>query len=151
MTSTPAVTAGFTWAKLVPELLVSDIKRSLRFWHDICGFSVAFDRLFEGFVYLDLGGAQVMLEERGRNRNWITAPLEPPLGRGVNFEIVVPALAPILQSLVSAEWPLYMDPEEKWYRTGPVETGMHQFLVQDPDGYLLRFAARLGRRPAPPL
>ena len=151
MTSASPGAAKFSWAPLVPELLVSDIKQSLRFWCDLCGFSVAFDRLYEGFAYLDLGGAQVMLEERGRNRNWVTGPLEAPLGRGVNFEIVVPALDPILQSLADANWPLFMPPEEKWYRTGAVETGVHQFLVQDPDGYLLRFAARLGKRPAPPL
>jgi hypothetical protein len=40
-----------------------------------------------------------------------------------------------------------MQPEQKWYRTGEVETGVHQFLVQDPDGYLIRFAAYIGERP----
>jgi hypothetical protein len=40
-----------------------------------------------------------------------------------------------------------MDPEQKWYRAGDVETGVHQFLVQDPDGYLVRFAADIGDRP----
>jgi hypothetical protein len=39
-----------------------------------------------------------------------------------------------------------MEPEQKWYRTGAVETGVHQFLVQDPDGYLIRFSAHLGER-----
>src|SRR5258708_5322533 len=47
-----------------------------------------------------------------------------------------------------APWPLFMDPERKWYRTGQVETGVHQFLVQDPDGYLIRFSAAIGERPA---
>jgi hypothetical protein len=44
------------------------------------------------------------------------------------------------------EWPLFMEPEQKWYRTGEIETGVHQFLVQDPDGYLIRFSAGLGER-----
>ena len=131
---------------MVPELLVSDIARSLAFWRDLCGFSVAFDRLYEGFAYLDLNGAQVMLEERGRGRNWITAPLDAPFGRGVNLQIRVPALAPILRSLERAGWPLFMPAEEKAYRTGDVETLVHQFIVQDPDGYLLRFSARLRQR-----
>jgi hypothetical protein len=39
-----------------------------------------------------------------------------------------------------------MAPEEKWYRTGARETGVRQFLVQDPDGYLLRLQQRLGER-----
>jgi catechol 2,3-dioxygenase-like lactoylglutathione lyase family enzyme len=139
-------TTDFTWAVLVPELLVTDIHKSLRFWRDICGFRVVFHRLEEGFAYLDLGGAQIMLEERGRSRNWVTAPLEPPLGRGVNFQVEVPALEPILETLARAAWPLFMAPEEKWYRTGAVETGVHQFLVQDPDGYLIRFSAHIGER-----
>ncbi len=146
MPPNPIDPVRFTPAPLVPELLVSDIARSLRFWRDLCGFSVAFDRLYEGFVYLDLNGAQVMLEERGRGRNWITADLDAPFGRGVNLQIRVPALAPILRSLEHAGWDLFMPPEEKWYRTGDIETRVHQFLVQDPDGYLLRFSARIGQR-----
>ena len=40
-----------------------------------------------------------------------------------------------------------MEPETKWYRTGDVESGVAQFLVTDPDGYLLRFQSSLGKRP----
>jgi hypothetical protein len=53
----------------------------------------------------------------------------------------------ILARLAHANWPLFMEPEKKWYRTGGVETRVHQFLVQDPDGYLIRFSARIGQRP----
>ncbi len=147
MTPAPSAAVNFTWARLVPELLVADLHQSLRFWRDLCSFAVAFDRLDEGFAYLDLDGAQIMLEERGRNRNWLTGPLEIPLGRGVNFQVSVPAIEPILATLVRADWPLFMEPEQKWYRIGAVETGVHQFLVQDPDGYLIRFSAPLGERP----
>jgi hypothetical protein len=38
--------------------------------------------------------------------------------------------------------------EQKWYRMGDVEGGNHQFVVVDPDGYLMRFAQDLGTRPA---
>jgi len=57
-----------SFASLVPELLVTDLVTSLRFWRDLCGFTVVFDRFDEGFAYLDLNGGQVMLEQRGRNR-----------------------------------------------------------------------------------
>jgi catechol 2,3-dioxygenase-like lactoylglutathione lyase family enzyme len=147
MTSTTAGNNGFVRSTLVPELLVTDIGSSLRFWCDLCGFTIAFERLYEGFAYLDRAGAQVMLEERGRNRNWVTDTLETPYGRGMNFEIRVAALDPILQSLNEAGWQLFMPAEEKWYRTRIVETGVRQFLVQDPDGYLLRFSERIGQRP----
>jgi len=125
---------------------VADIDKSLRFWRDLCGFVVVFDRLYEGFAYLDLDGAQVMLEERGRTRNWVTGTLETPFGRGVNFQVRVSAIEPILAALARANWPLFMESEQRWYRTGEVETGVHQFLVQDPDGYLIRFSARIGER-----
>ena len=137
---------SFIPAKLVPELLVTDINASLRFWRDLCGFAVVYHRLEEGFAYLDREGVQVMLEERGRGRNWITAALEAPLGRGMNFQVSVKTLAPILEALGSVDWPLFLAPEQKWYRTGELEAGVHQFLVQDPDGYLVRFSASLGHR-----
>jgi hypothetical protein len=73
--------------------------------------------------------------------------MENPFGRGVNFQVRVPAIEPVLAALARAGWPLFMEPEQKWYRTGDVETGVHQFLVQDPDGYLVRFSAYIGERP----
>jgi catechol 2,3-dioxygenase-like lactoylglutathione lyase family enzyme len=135
------------WAVLVPELLVSDINKSLRFWRDICGFCVLFDRPDEGFAYLDLGGAQIMLDEIGKTRDWVTGPLERPFGRGINLFVRVEAIEPISASFARAGWPLFLEPERKWYRAGDVENGVHQFLVLDPDGYLIRFAADIGERP----
>ncbi len=140
---------AFTFARLTPELLIADLTRSLHFWVDLIGFRIAYDRPEDGFAYLDLDGAQVMLETRNpASRQWLTGPLEAPLGRGINFEIGVPAVEPILNRLEAAGWPLFMAVEDKWYRAGDVEVGQRQFLVQDPDGYLLRLAATLGERPA---
>ncbi len=138
---------GFAWAPLVPELLVTDIDASLAFWCGLCGFSVAYARPEDRFAYLQREGVQIMLEEIGEGRHWISGPLERPFGRGVNFQIEVSQVAPILAALTAAEWPLYMAPEEMWYRAGTMETGVRQFLVQDPDGYLVRFSENLGLRP----
>lgn len=133
---------------LVPELLVTDVTRSLEFWCGLCGFDVAFDRPDEGFAYLALGGAHVMLEQQGIGRNWVSGDLEAPFGRGINFQIEVPDLAPILSKLAGAPWPLFMEPETKWYRvSGHEEVGVRQFCVTDPDGYLIRFQTSFGRRP----
>ena len=89
---------------MVPELLVSDLSRSLAFWMDLCGFEIVYRREDEGFVYLDLEGAQFMLEEVRGDDNWITAPLEGPRGRGINFEITVRAVEPLLERLAAAGW-----------------------------------------------
>ena len=82
-----------------------------------------------------------------RNGRGETAELARPFGRGVNFQIKVERLRPILEALDAAEWPLFEAPSEAWYRTGDIEGGQREFLVQDPDGYLLRFAEDLGSRP----
>jgi hypothetical protein len=37
--------------------------------------------------------------------------------------------------------------ETRWYRIGRIERGNRQFVVADPDGYLLRFFEDLGERP----
>lgn len=137
------------WAGLVPELSVKDIKTSLFFWCDLIGFSVAYDRPEEGFAYLNLNGAQIMLEQRNeQDKGWETGPFEPPLGRGVNFQIEVPDIEPIIDRLAEAGFRLFVDVEEKWYRAGALEFGQKQFLVMDPDGYLLRLIKDLGERKA---
>jgi catechol 2,3-dioxygenase-like lactoylglutathione lyase family enzyme len=128
---------------LVPELLVTDLAASLRFWVALCDFEILYDRPNEGFAYLRSGTADIMLEQIGVGRNWIPGALESPLGRGVNFQITVSAIAPMVESLAFAGWPLFMAPEDKWYPVGEAETGVSQFLVQDPDGYLVRFSSPL--------
>jgi catechol 2,3-dioxygenase-like lactoylglutathione lyase family enzyme len=134
-------------AKLVPEFTVSDIERSLRFWCECLGFEVIYDRPEEKFAYLDLNGAQVMLEQRSDLvRQWVTGEIEYPLGRGINFQIVVDDVALAYANLIKTNWPIYLDMEEKWYRAGDTEVGAQQFLVQDPDGYLLRLTSSIGQR-----
>ena len=126
---------------------MADLDQSIQFWCGLCGFEVVYQREEEGFVFLDREGAQFMLEEVRGDDGWITAPLEAPLGRGVNFEIKVKSIDALSRTLRDAAWPFYREPEERWYRSGEVEIGVQQFLVQDPDGYLLRFSAWIGNRP----
>ncbi|MBW4657007.1 MAG: VOC family protein [Kaiparowitsia implicata GSE-PSE-MK54-09C] len=134
---------------LVPELDVTNIKASLDFWCGPLGFKVAYDRPAAKFAYLQREGAQVMLCQI--NGNWTVAPLEQPFGRGVNFQFKTASLAPILAALAEFGWPLFREPYEAWYRTGTNhEGGTLEFLVQDPDGYLLRFAEGIGERTASP-
>jgi hypothetical protein len=84
-----------------------------------------------------------MLEQIGVGRDWVPGTLERPLARGVNFQVMVPAIRPLVERLSSFGWSLFMAPEDKWYQTGDTKAGGSQFLVQDPDGYLVRFASRL--------
>lgn len=139
MTQSPGPEPG-----LVPELLVTDISASLEFWCAGCGFAIRYHRLDEGFAYITRGSAHVMLEQVGIGRNWIAGPLDRPYGRGINLQVSVPDIEPILAGLAGRE--LFLEPEVKWYRVGDEEAGVRQFVVQDPDGYLIRFSASIGRR-----
>jgi catechol 2,3-dioxygenase-like lactoylglutathione lyase family enzyme len=134
-------------AKLVPELMVSNHAASRDFYVRIIGFSVRYERPAEKFAYLDLGGAELMIEEE--TDFWATGPRERPYGRGINLQIEVDRLDPILARLKEAGVALFRPVEEAWYRTGETYSGNRQFLVQDPDGYLLRIFEDLGQQAAP--
>lgn len=133
-------TQGF--ADLVPELDVRDLNASLAFWCDLLGFRVAYSRAEAKFAYLERGAMQVMLCEI--NGEWITGVLDPPFGRGMNLQMTVRDLDAIAEHLRNAGVPLFRPIEEKTYRVGPACHGTREFLVQDPDGYLLRFVEPLG-------
>jgi hypothetical protein len=67
---------------------------------------VRFARLEQGFACLARDGAQVMLEQRdAAQRQWLTGDLASPFGRGINFQIEVGDVAPILARLTAAGWP----------------------------------------------
>jgi catechol 2,3-dioxygenase-like lactoylglutathione lyase family enzyme len=128
------------FATMVPELDVTDLEASLGFWCGLLGFSVAYSRKDAGFAFVQRGTLQIML--CALNDEWKTAPLDRPFGRGVNFQMTVEALEPIVVALSAAGWPLYREVEEKSYKVGADWSVCKEFLVQDPDGYLLRFSAR---------
>ena len=134
---------------LVPEFSVSDWRASRRFYCDLIGFSVRYERPEEGFCYLELDGAELMIDQIGLGRTFDVdgAPLERPFGRGLNVQIRVQDVTAILQRLADAGVVLYLPLEEKWYRRDDIEVGNRQFVVADPDGYLLRLFEDLGDRP----
>jgi catechol 2,3-dioxygenase-like lactoylglutathione lyase family enzyme len=136
-------------AALVPELDVSDLDRSLAFYVGLLGFRVRHERPEERFAYLERAGAELMIEEAdGPGRRFRTATLEAPFGRGVNLQIRVADAAGLLARLEDVDHSPLIALETRWYRAGAVERGNRQFVVADPDGYLLRFFEDLGERRA---
>ncbi len=131
---------------LIPELSITNFEKSLDFYTRILGFSVSYKREEEGFAFLSLGDAQLMIDQIGNGRTWETGAFEHPLGRGINLQIEVRSIEPLLKNLQENDVTLFLETEEKWYRKDDAEVGNRQFLVQDPDGYLLRFTEDLGKR-----
>lgn len=127
------------------ELMVSDFSRSLAFWTGVLGFGTAFTRPAQKLACLEHpDGAQVMIYER--DGDWETGALEPPYGRGVIVQVYVADVKVIAGRVVQAGLPFYVPPREKWRDWGDRLGGQREFLVQDPDGYLLMVAERIGER-----
>jgi catechol 2,3-dioxygenase-like lactoylglutathione lyase family enzyme len=127
---------------LTPELNVRCIKKSLSFYTELLGFAICFERPEDGFATIALEGAVLMLEQieelAPRNDPWITAELEYPFGRGINFQITVKNLDGIYSRLAKKDYPIHLPLEKKSYRVGGRFVSVRQFMIIDPDGYLLR-------------
>ena len=128
------------WNPMVPELLVSNFKRSLDFYVKQIGFSVMFERTEPNFAYLDLNGAQLMIEE-DHEGSWQVGEMSSPRGHGINLQIDVPDLKVVEKRFESSTLPLFRALHESWYETSEGRVGQLELLVQDPDGYLLRLVS----------
>ncbi len=125
---------------LIPELKVASLQDSLSFYKSLLGFEILYDRPENKFAFLSLQSAQLMLEEVRDNEVWTTAHLEHPYGRGINFQFSVEDVESIASRLSQVHYPLRQPLEVAHYRMGNEKVCLRQFLVLDPDGYLLRFA-----------
>ena len=87
-----------------------------------------------------------MLQEISKDDKWELAPLSYPFGNGINFQLEVEDSEKIYNNLKKNNYKIAFDLEENWYRQDDKLLGNKEFLVQDPDGYLLRFSEDLGER-----
>ncbi len=122
--------------KLIPELTVTNIEKSRIFYENL-GFKIMYERKEDKFIFLELNQNQIMIQED--NDVWETGPLEYPFGRGINISMEVKDVERIKQNLLKINYPLFQDIKESIYRVNEKEYIDKEFLVQDPDGYLLRF------------
>lgn len=133
------------WNKIIPELSVSNLKNSLNFYKT-AGFKIEYDRPENKFAFISLGKIQFMLQELSSNEKWTIAPLTYPFSNGINLQLEVDNLYEIYNSQKNNNYEIAFDIEENWYRQDDKLLGNKEFLVQDPDGYLLRFSEDLGEK-----
>ena len=123
--------------KLIPELSVSNIEKSKHFYINVLNFKLEYERKENKFAFLSYNGSQIMLEQI--NENWNVGALEHPFGRGINFQIETTEIENISNRLKENNIKIYKDIfESKYVANGEVFIEK-ELLVQDPDGYLLRF------------
>lgn len=127
--------------KLIPELTVIDIVKTKHFYIDILGFSIEYEREADKFIFVSLDGSQFMFEEIHED-GWNVAAMEYPFGRGINFSIEVNDIDAIYEKLIHENYPLYRKMMVNEYEVDGNCLEQKEFLVQDPDGYLLRFTKK---------
>lgn len=133
------------FSKNIPELSVTNLKNSLNFYKT-ARFKVEYDRPENKFAFISLGKIQFMLQEMADNNKWDVAPLSYPFGNGINFQLEVENLDEIYNSFKNSNYKITFDIQENWYRQDNKVLGNKEFLIQDPDGYLLRFSEDLGEK-----
>ena len=121
---------------LIPELSVSNIDISKKFYLDL-GFKIRYERKENKFCFLQLEGNQIMIEEN--NDNWNTGKLEHPYGRGINLSMTVSNIEKMYEILKEKNIKFFLDLEIHEYRIDDKISYDKEFLILDPDGYLLRF------------
>lgn len=126
---------------IVPEVYCSDIQISRGFYTNILLMNIKYERPEEGFIYFEKDGGELMVEMLSdKGRHWITCKLEKPFGRGINLQWSVNDLDSLYQKVQECSPDsIYLGLECKEYLCGEKVKVQRQFIVQDPDGYLIRF------------
>ena len=114
-----------------------------------------YDRPEDKFAFISLDNIQFMLQELSSNDKWDIGELKYPFGNGINFQLEeIKVLTDfqeqyfkniILRPNDYINW-IKNIPELSWYRQYDKMLGNKEFLIQDPDGYLLRFMQDLGEK-----
>lgn len=123
--------------KMIPELSVFDIEQTKRFYNDL-GFKIEYERPEEKFVFMSFQDSQFMFEQIHDN-GWNIGELIYPLGRGINFSIAVDDIERLYKLVKTLNLEIYREVNRSIYQVNGTEETQTEFLIQDPNGYLLRF------------
>lgn len=121
---------------LIPELSVTDIEKSKEFYLNL-GFKIMYERKEDKFCFLYLEDNQIMIEEI--NNNWNVGEMKYPFGNGINISMSVSDIDSFYESIISKKIVLFRKIKTSKYRVDDIIYEDKEFLLQDPDGYLLRF------------
>ena len=122
---------------LIPELSVFDILQTKNFYEEL-GFKIEYERQKEKFIFMSFQDSQFMFEQI-HDDGWNTGELTYPLGRGVNFSIAVDDIENLYALVKSKKLEIYKKLTKSVYLVNGIEEIQMEFLIQDPNGYLLRF------------
>ena len=122
---------------LIPELSVFDILQTKKFYKEL-GFKIEYERQKEKFIFMSFQDSQFMFEQI-HDDGWNTGELSYPLGRGINFSIAVEDVEELYKLVKTLNFEIYREITRNKYQVNGTEESHIEFLIQDPNGYLLRF------------
>ena len=123
--------------RMIPELSVFDIERTKKFYREL-GFKIEYERTENKFVFMTFQDSQFMFEQI-HDDGWNIGELVYPLGRGIIFSIAVDDIEELYKLVNNLNIELYRELTRNIYQVNGIEEMQIEFLIQDPNGYLLRF------------
>jgi catechol 2,3-dioxygenase-like lactoylglutathione lyase family enzyme len=147
MTTSPIKTTSRTaFTKLTPNLLVSDVERSLAFYTSVLGFDRGFTVPEQSpFVFGSVvsGAIEIFFNERETAAKEYPAFAGKPLGITGTMYIELEGTGNIerLHDRLKTAVPVVMPLVTQWY-------GAKEFAIADPDGYVITFVERVAADPA---
>lgn len=123
--------------RMIPELSVFDIEQTKKFYREL-GFKIEYERTEDKFVFMSFQESQFMFEQI-HDDGWNIGELVYPLGRGINFSIAVDDIEELYKLVNNLNIELYRELTRNIYQVNGIEEMQIEFLIQDPNGYLLRF------------
>ncbi|HEY7289412.1 MAG TPA: VOC family protein [Vicinamibacterales bacterium] len=128
------------FTKLTPNLIVSSVEKSLEFYEGALGFARAMTVPEQSpFVFASVtsGPIEIFFNDRSTVAKESPQFAGKPLGGGNTMFIEVDdvnALHDRIKDRVKILLPIV----DQWY-------GMREFAIEDPDGYVITFAQRIGQ------
>jgi lactoylglutathione lyase len=123
--------------KLTPNLVVSNVEQSVAFYRDVLGFTLTAtvpDASPYVFAIVQSGGVEVFLNAPGPAIAEYPAFAGRAIGGTLTLYIEVERIKSLYDAL-KPRVPIVTPLEAKFY-------GVTEFVIQDPDGYLITFGER---------
>jgi uncharacterized glyoxalase superfamily protein PhnB len=129
---------------VTPNLIVSDIDRSLAFYRDVLGFSVVAtvpEAAPFVFAWMQRDEVKVFLNTVGPVEEELPELAARPIGGTATIYMAIEADSPAegidaLFDSVKSKARVIMPPKDQFY-------GMREFGIEDPDGYVIFAAQRI--------
>ena len=115
---------------LIPELRVFDLEKSKKFYTEVLGFEIEYSR--SDFAMVVMGECQIMLQQLtlpSKEGSWnVSEDMKYPLGRGINFQIILDDISKVYYSLKKNNIDIFIDLLVSDYKENDINNHVLEFL-----------------------